>query len=61
MSLFDRIFVGRVIKDFGILEEKSFLIGKYKTSMLLAERRGRLKIAFTRFRLCTFRCWRYIF
>ena len=46
MSLFDRIFVGRVIKDFGILEEKSFLIGKYKTSMLLAERRGRLKIAF---------------
>lgn len=46
MSLFDRIFVGKVIKDFGILEEKSLIIGKIKKSMLLAERRGKLKIAF---------------
>jgi hypothetical protein len=46
MSLFDRIFVGKVIKDFGILEEKSLIIGKIKKSMLLAERSGKLKIAF---------------
>jgi hypothetical protein len=46
MSLFDRIFVGKVIKDFGILEEKSLIIGKIKKSMLLAERRGKLKIVF---------------
>jgi hypothetical protein len=46
MSLFDWIFVGKVIKDFGILEEKSLIIGKIKKSMLLVERRGKLKIAF---------------
>jgi len=46
MSIFDRIFMGKVIKDFGILEEKSLVIGKIKKSMLLAERRGKLKIAF---------------
>jgi len=46
MSLFDRIFVGKVIKDFGILEEKSLIIGKIKKSMLVAERRGKLKIVF---------------
>ena len=46
MSLFDRIFVGKVIKDFGILEEKSLIIGKVKKSLVLAERRGKLKIAF---------------
>jgi hypothetical protein len=46
MSLFDRIFVGKVIKDFGILEEKSLIIGKIRKSMLLAERRGKLKIVF---------------
>ena len=28
MSLFDWIFVEKVIKDFGILEEKSLIIGK---------------------------------
>ena len=46
MSLFDRIFMGKNIKDFGILEEKSLFIGKIKKTMLLAERRGKLKIAF---------------
>ena len=46
MSVFDRIFVGKVIKDFGIFEEKSLIIGKIKKSMLLAERRGKLKIVF---------------
>ncbi len=46
MSFWDRVFMGRVIKDFGILEEKSFLLGKMKKSLLLVERRGRLKIVF---------------
>ena len=46
MSFWDRIFMGRVIKDFGPLEEKSFLAGKMKKSLLLVERRGKLKIVF---------------
>ena len=46
MSFWDRIFMGRVIKDFGALEEKSFLVGKIKKSLLLVERRGKLKIVF---------------
>lgn len=46
MNLFDRVFAGKVIKDFGILEEESLIIGKIKKSMLLAERRGKLKIVF---------------
>ncbi len=46
MGLFDRIFLGKVIKDFGVLEERSLLIGKIRKSLLLVRRRGRLKIAF---------------
>ena len=46
MSFWDRIFMGRVIKDFGPLEESSFLVGKIKKSLLLVERRGKLKIVF---------------
>lgn len=46
MSILDRIFVGRVIKDSGTLEEKSFIIGKFKKSLLLVERRGKFKLAF---------------
>ena len=46
MSIFDRIFMGKVIKDFATLEEKSFIIGKTRKSMLLTERRGKLKIVF---------------
>ena len=46
MSFWDRIFMGRVVKDFGVLEEKSFLVGKMKKSLLLVERWGKLKIVF---------------
>jgi len=46
MRILDRIFMGRVVKDFGPLEEKSFLLGKMKKSLLLVERRGKLKIVF---------------
>jgi hypothetical protein len=42
MSIIDRFFVGKVIKDFGPLEEKYFVIGKSTKSALLAERGGRL-------------------
>ena len=41
MSLIDRIFIGKVVEDFGILEEKSLIIGESKKSMLLPERRGK--------------------
>ena len=46
MSFLDRVSMGRVVKDFGVLEEKSFLVGKMKKSLLLVERRGKLKIVF---------------
>ena len=36
MSLWDRIFMGKVIKNFGTLEEKSIIIGKFRKSLLLA-------------------------
>jgi hypothetical protein len=42
MSIIDRLFVGRVIQDFGTLEEKSFGIGKMKRSALLVEKHGRV-------------------
>ncbi len=35
MSPWDRIFMGKVIKDFGTLEEESFIIGKVRKSLLL--------------------------
>lgn len=40
MSFFDRIFVGKTIKDFGVVEEKSIGIGKTKTSALLTKKKG---------------------
>ena len=46
MSFFDRIFMGEVIRDFGVLEEKSLIIGKMRKSLLLVRRRGKIKIAF---------------
>jgi hypothetical protein len=46
MSLWDRILMGKVIKDFGVLEEKSLIFGKVRKSLFLVQRRGQLKIAF---------------
>ena len=40
MSIFDSVFMGKVIKYFGTLEEKSFIIEKTRKSMLPTERRG---------------------
>jgi len=42
MSIIDRIFVGRVIKDFGPIEQKSLGIGRLTKSVLLTEKRGKL-------------------
>ena len=46
MSIIDRVFVGRVVKDFGILCETSRGMMRQKTTVLLAERRGELKLVF---------------
>src|SRR5688572_14554347 len=51
MSIIDRIFVGRIIKDFGTFDEKSIGIGKMRHSALLAEKHGRL------FFVIKFRAW----
>ena len=42
MGIVDRIFVGKVIKDFGVVSEKPLGIGKIKHSALLVEKYGRL-------------------
>jgi hypothetical protein len=42
MNIFDRLFAGKVIQDFGTLDERSLGIGKIKHSALLVERYGRL-------------------
>jgi hypothetical protein len=49
MSFIDRLFVGRVIKDFGLISEKSLFVGKMTTSILLVDRRGKLKFVLKRF------------
>ena len=46
MSIIDRVFVGRVVKDFGILCETSRGMLRQKTTVLLAERGGELKLVF---------------
>jgi len=42
MSIIDRIFVGKVIKDFGPIRQKSIGIARITDSALLTERRGKL-------------------
>jgi hypothetical protein len=46
LSFFDRIFAGRVLKDYGTLQVRNLGLGRYRTSVLLAERRGKLKLVF---------------
>jgi hypothetical protein len=48
MSFIDRLFVGRVIKDFGPVREKSIGVGKITTSVLLVDRHGKLKFVLKR-------------
>lgn len=43
MSIIDRILVGKVIKDFGPIEQQSLGIGKATKSVLLTEQRGKVR------------------
>lgn len=44
MSIVDRVLVGKVIKDFGVLEAETRGIAKVTKSVLLVERKGERKI-----------------
>lgn len=46
VSILDRVFVGKVIKDFGVITEKNLAIGKQKITLLLVERHGTVKLVF---------------
>jgi hypothetical protein len=46
VSFVDRAFVGRVVKEFGVVSEKNLGIGKQQISLLLAERRGNFNLVF---------------
>jgi hypothetical protein len=39
-----RIFTGDVVKDYGVVSEKSFALGRMRTSLLLCRRSGALQI-----------------
>jgi hypothetical protein len=43
MKILDRIFVGEVIQDFGIIEEKSLGIGRMRKSALLTKKNGKFR------------------
>lgn len=39
-----KLFLGEVIKDYGVLDEKSYGVGRLRTSVLLCRRKGTLKL-----------------
>jgi hypothetical protein len=41
-----KMFLGDVIKDYGVLDEKNVGIGRLRTSVVLCRRKGQLKLAF---------------
>ena len=41
-----KVFLGDVIKDYGILDDKYLGIGRLRTSVLLCRRKGQLKLVF---------------
>lgn len=43
MKILDRIFVGKVIHDFGIIEETSFGMGRMRKSALLTKKNGKFR------------------
>ena len=43
MRILDSIFVGKVIQDFGIIEEKSLGLGRMRKSALLAKKSGKYR------------------
>jgi hypothetical protein len=46
VSFIDRVFVGKVLRDFGVLSETGMGLAKLRVSLLLAERRGRRRLIF---------------
>ena len=43
MNILDRIFVGEVIKDFGMIEDQSLGIGRMRKSALLTKKQGKIR------------------
>ena len=43
MNIFDRMFVGEVIQDFGIIEDQSLGIGRMRKSALLTKKNGKIR------------------
>jgi len=43
MNILDRLFVGEVIQDFGIIEEESLGIGEMRKSALLTKKKGKIR------------------
>lgn len=41
-----KVFLGDVVKDFGVLDEKRYAIGRIATSLLLCRRKGQLTLVF---------------
>ena len=41
-----KVFLGDVIKDYGVLDDKCFGTARWKTSVLLCRRKGQLKLVF---------------
>jgi hypothetical protein len=40
-----KLFLGEVIKDYGVLEERNYGIGRLRTSVAICRRRGQLRLA----------------
>ena len=41
-----KVFLGDVIRDYGVLDDKHVGIGRMRTSVLLCRRKGQLKLVF---------------
>ena len=41
-----KVFTGEILKDYGVLDQKSVGIGRMRTSLLLCRRRGKIQLVF---------------
>lgn len=46
MSLFDRLFVGKVFREFDVVSERSLGLGTERLSVLVSQRGGRYRLYF---------------
>ena len=44
MTWIDKLFVGEVVQDFGVVQTKRYGIARTTTSVLVVERKGKLKL-----------------